>query len=507
LPSDVVPTGLRAHLRLAIACVAALAIVGTLGWMWMASRLPSSYSAMSMGTVDTGGAPAVGLAAHGHGSAQAGSSAGSARDVTTLVEEQTGRPDVTLTLTARREKLTLGPGLAPTAYTLNGTTPGPTLHARQGDLVEVRFVNESVPDGATLHWHGIDVPNAADGVAGVTQDAVAMGESHTYRFVARDAGTYWYHSHQVSHEQVLKGLLGGVVIAPANDAARADHDVVALSHVYSGRKTINGKLGDSRVVAAPGETVRVRVINSDNGLVPVWVSGAAYRLLAVDGTDVVDPAEVTGRSVLVPAGGRADLGVVVPRDGSAVRVEFPGAALVVGPEGSSGTATRAPADRVDLLTYGKPAPLGFDPEDADRRFEYSIGRRPGFVAGKPGMHWSINGKLYPNIPMFVVAEGDTVRVRIENNSSESHPMHLHGHHVLVLSRDGVEATGSPWWTDSLEVGAGESYDVAFVADNPGIWSDHCHNLPHAKEGLIAHLMYEGVTTPFRLGKDTGNSPD
>jgi FtsP/CotA-like multicopper oxidase with cupredoxin domain len=109
--------------------------------------------------------------------------------------------------------------------------------------------------------------------------------------------------------------------------------------------------------------------------------------------------------------------------------------------------------------------------------------------------------------MFMVAEGDVVRMRISNSSGETHPMHLHGHHVLVLARDGVEATGSPWWTDSLEVRNGESFDIAFVADNPGIWMDHCHNLPHAKEGLIAHLMYEGVTTPYRLGRNTGNSPE
>ena len=60
-------------------------------------------------------------------------------------------------------------------YTLNGTSPGPTLTAKQGELVEVRLRNESVSDGITLHWHGLDVPNAMDGVAGVTQDAVLEG--------------------------------------------------------------------------------------------------------------------------------------------------------------------------------------------------------------------------------------------------------------------------------------------------------------------------------------------
>jgi FtsP/CotA-like multicopper oxidase with cupredoxin domain len=109
--------------------------------------------------------------------------------------------------------------------------------------------------------------------------------------------------------------------------------------------------------------------------------------------------------------------------------------------------------------------------------------------------------------MFVVAEGDVVRMRVTNRSGEVHPMHLHGHHGVVLSRNGVSATGSPWWTDSLNVGNGETYDIAFVADNPGIWMDHCHNLPHAQEGLVAHVMYEGVTTPFTIGGSVANKPE
>ena len=71
---------------------------------------------------------------------------------------------------------------------------------------------------------------------------------------------------------------------------------------------------------------------------------------------------------------------------------------------------------------------------------------------------------------------------ITNDSGDVHPMHLHGHHAVVLSRNGVAATGSPWWVDSLNVADGETYDIAFVADNPGIWMDHCHNLDHARDG-------------------------
>jgi hypothetical protein len=67
------------------------------------------------------------------------------------------------------------------------------------------------------------------------------------------------------------------------------------------------------------------------------------------------------------------------------------------------------------------------------------------------MWWTINGHLFPDVPMFVVREGDVVRMRISNHSGEAHPMHLHGHHAVVLARDGRSATGSPWWTDSLTV--------------------------------------------------------
>lgn len=115
--------------------------------------------------------------------------------------------------------------------------------------------------------------------------------------------------------------------------------------------------------------------------------------------------------------------------------------------------------------------------------------------------------MVPHVPMYMVREGDRVAMRITNASGEAHPMHLHGHHLTVVARNGVPATGAPWVVDSLDVGHGETYDVVFLADNPGIWMDHCHNLPHAVEGLMTHLMDEGVTTPFLLGTASGNEPE
>jgi FtsP/CotA-like multicopper oxidase with cupredoxin domain len=478
---------LRERWRLWAACAATAAVVLPLGWLWQASLLPDSYDMADMGYADWGGGP-VPEGGHdhhgGHGTA-----------VADLTADRDRPADVTATLTVREDE---------DGYTVNGSSPGPLLEATVGDLVEVTLVNENVTDGTTLHWHGIDVPNAADGVAGVTQDAVAAGAEHVYRFVVDRPGTFWYHSHQVSHEQVQRGLLGAIVVHPGTpDPAVLDE--LAVLHSYEEGPTLNGDPGTTTLDADPGQQVRLRVVNTDNGMASVWVTGAAYQVLAVDGTDVNAPADVEGLAYGVPAGGRVDLGIEVPEGG--VRIDFGGAALVLGEDPTDGEATAVPREFVDLLSYGEPAEVGFDPAQADRRFEYRIGRRPGFLDGRPGLWWTVNGGLFPDVPMYMVSEGDVVVFRIENDSPDAHPMHLHGHHAVVLSRDGVPATGSPWWVDSLEVKTGETYEIAFVADNPGLWMDHCHNLPHAAEGLVAHLMYAGVTSSFEVGGDVGNEPE
>jgi len=172
---------LRRHLRTVAALTAALAILGPLAFLWWTSRIPDTYSAMEMGYVDLGGGPgATEHADMAH--------APDAVDLSTLTGPRTGEPDVATTLTARRDDVAIVDGPTVQGYTLNGSSPGPEIRATVGDLVEVRLVNESVPDGVSLHWHGVDVPAAEDGVAGVTQDAVAQGGTHVYRFVAEDAG-------------------------------------------------------------------------------------------------------------------------------------------------------------------------------------------------------------------------------------------------------------------------------------------------------------------------------
>ena len=159
----------------------------------------------------------------------------------------------------------------------------------------------------------------------------------------------------------------------------------------------------------------------------------------------------------------------------------------------------------DPATYGAPAaPV---PRRFDRRFTVDIGRRLGFFEGGVhfGWQWTINGKTFPRMPMYMLRRGETVEFSFSNHSTLAHPMHLHGHHMLVFARDGRRIT--PWWSDTLEIGNGERYDVAVFAGNPGVWMFHCHNLPHAAHGLVTHVSYEGVATPFEMGSDSGNEPE
>ncbi|HET7387850.1 MAG TPA: multicopper oxidase family protein [Nocardioidaceae bacterium] len=490
------------RVRLLAAVLASIAVVVPLGLLWWSSLPPSAYSVMDMGYADYGGGPHD----HAMGATADGSGAGGTVSVADLTEHTSRPADVLVHLVARKQSVRLADGRLIDGYTLNGSTPGPQITVTVGQLVEVHVHNESVPDGITVHWHGVDVPNAEDGVAGVTQDAIPVGGDFTYRFAAPHVGTYWYHSHQVSHEQVAGGLFGALVVLPKHPE-RDVRDFTALAHSYDGIPTVNGRPHGTTVEASPGQTVRVRLVNTDNVPLLAW-SDAAYRLVAVDGYAVHDPGTVTGRTVEVPAGGRADVQVTAPADGSATRVNVgPSTWLTIGPAGATSRPVPVPDRALDLLAYGTSAPLPFDPGKPDRRFVYDIGRRVGLMDGKPGFWWTVNGHLFPDMPMFVVRRRDVVLIRISNHSGVVHPMHLHGHHAVVLARNGVRSTGSPWWVDSLDVDDGDSYQIAFLADNPGIWMDHCHNLEHATQGLVTHLMYEGVTEPFRVGGPSHNHPE
>jgi FtsP/CotA-like multicopper oxidase with cupredoxin domain len=471
-----------------------LGLVGWLGVSWYDSRLPSTYSAMELGLADYGGGPAEDHAAHPHVSLE-------------TLKGPRGKPDHRVTLVAKEAEIALASGRTIDAWTFNGQVPGPEIRVRQGDLVETTLVNEDIDEGVTIHWHGVDVPNAEDGVAGVTQNAVMPGERYVYRFRAEQLGTFWYHSHQVSSKQVRRGLYGGFVIEPRKPT-RGALDLAAIAHDFGGTTAIGRHDGVQRR-PVPAETpVRLRLVNSNNSPERFILTGAPFRVVAIDGTDLNGPTPIEGRTLNLGGGARYDLAFVMPAGPVRLGVVGSSTALVLGGPDDADLPEPAVGDEFDPLGYGRPKPtLLRSTTQFDRTFVLDIGKRIGFIDGRPGYHWSINGKLHPKTPMYMVRRGDLVKMRIVNSSGALHPMHLHGHHVLVLSRDGKAATGSPWWVDTLNVLRDEEYEVAFRADNPGVWMDHCHNLQHAADGLTTHLAYEGVMTPFRIGDGPGNHPE
>jgi FtsP/CotA-like multicopper oxidase with cupredoxin domain len=421
-----------------------------------------------------------------------------------------GEPDRRFTLTAEYKTVQLDSGVMMEAWTFNGQLPGPELRMQQGELVEVTLINKDIEGGATVHWHGLDVPNAEDGVAGVTQNAVLPGETYTYRFIAEQAGTYWYHSHQHSAEAVKKGLFGALIVGQSNKPF-AEKDITVMTHTWKGGKTSFGSKDDiQQEQTAPGTPVRLRLINTDDWVMRQFaVVGTPFKVVAIDGTALHEPTDLTDTRLQLTTGGRYDITFTMPDHQVFLSVGGTSKRGILFSQNGSGTAPNIPNGQVfSPVAYGSPQATLFDSSSTfDREFNMILDNKFGFYNGSFGTLYTINGELFPHTPMYMVKEGDLVKTTITNRGMVEHPMHLHGHHMLVLSRNGLAVSGSPWWSDTLSVAPGESYVVAFRADNPGIWMDHCHNLTHAVIGMSMHLAYEGVTSPFETGDATHNHPE
>jgi FtsP/CotA-like multicopper oxidase with cupredoxin domain len=446
-----------------------LAVAGTLGatalsWRVLGGRasrtvLAVAVAALVIGTglvVAPGAAPA---APHTHGYP-------AARPV--------GEPTKRFTLTAASATVSVS-GRPVAAWAFNGQVPGPELTATVGDVLEVTLRNTDIARGVTLHWHGYDVPNDQDGVPGLTQAAVLPGQQFVYRFRADQAGTYWYHTHEASDVGVRMGLYGVLVVhrTPATGV-----DVTVPVHTLAGRT-----LPEPRTKQVPaGEPVRLRLLNTDSTTHRYALAGTAFRVAAIDGSDLAGPTSLVDTAVRIPAGGRYDLVFSAPAGPVGLFVD---GRLVY----STGPVTAATGGWpvLDPLGYGAAAPVPWS--RFDREFTLVLDRGLDLHGLLPRYAHTVNGAADPDIPVEVVHLGDIVRFTIVNRSLVVHPWHLHGHRVLVLSRDGKPATGSPLWLDSFDVRPGEVWEVAFPADNPGVWANHCHNLAHAEAGMMLHLMY------------------
>lgn len=286
-----------------------------------------------------------------------------ARTVTEKTAVLTGKE---ITLTAKASSQELAPGKTVPVWTFNNSVPGPQIRVKQGDTVTIHLKNE-LPEPTSIHWHGLPVPNPMDGIPGVTQNAVQPGKSFTYTFKADVPGTYWYHSHQDSVNQLDRGLYGSIIVE-ARDESKADRDYTLVldewissgttmpdrnmsgntpadnsgmagmdhskmnmggsgSHsTESGTKespsmdmdhdmsmydlfTINGKSGPlvEKLPVKQGEKVRIRLVNAGYLSHQIHLHGHDFQITATDGQPINQPGILRDHVISVAPGERYDI--------------------------------------------------------------------------------------------------------------------------------------------------------------------------------------------------------
>jgi len=417
-------------------------------------------------------------------------------------------------------------------WAYNGTVPGPLLRVKRGAKLKVTLENQ-VTDATSLHWHGIRLPNAMDGVPGLTQKPVMRGESFVYEFEAKDSGTFWYHPHWKSYEQVERGLYGALVVeevAPPQvdrdvlwvlddwrltPEAKISADFASIFDVsHAGRLgntvTVNGKIAEEFAVRH-GERIRLRLVNVANARIFGLRFGTmAPWLVATDG-HATQPHPLSGNRLVLGPGMRADLIVDcggIPGERVTVTDDFyPRQAYrlldFVYPEAPS-VREKVPPTPIALAPNALPQPDlaaaerhaiqfggGMMGNLGEAEFQGKrLSMRKIFVEHK--MAWAVNGKVvgeHDHAPMLSLKQGRSYIFAMENDTAWHHPMHLHGHTFLVVARNGNRVARTEW-RDTVLMNPKERVDIAFVADNPGDWMFHCHVLEHQAGGMMAVVRVE-----------------
>ncbi|RUW60736.1 multicopper oxidase family protein [Mesorhizobium sp. M7A.F.Ca.US.008.03.1.1] len=413
-------------------------------------------------------------------------------------------------------------------WAYDGMVPGPTLRVQQGRPVRISVVN-ALDESTTVHWHGIRLPNAMDGVPGLTQAPIKPGESFTYEFTPPDAGTFWYHPHADSLQQIGRGLAGALVVEEA-DPIVVDRDLLwtlqdwrltkdgqiapgfgsMMDAAMSGRVgnivTINGAPPGDQTVRA-GERVRLRLVNAALArMMALRFEGHRPIIVAIDGQPCEPREPQGGRIVLAPA---MRIDVVLDLQGD------PGSRHAVTDDFYDGLAYT-----LTSFVYSSEPPLRANPLDAPVRLpanplpipnladavRQEIVLQGGMMGGgklkgvggmvgmaMPGMNggpaWAINGMSMTGdghagmAPLFTLQRGASCRLTMRNETAWWHPMHIHGFSLSLLARNG-ESVPHGQWQDTVLLAPKDTLECAFVADNPGDWMLHCHVTDHQMAGLM-----------------------
>jgi len=419
----------------------------------------------------------------------------------------------------------IGKNAKPTeVWTYNGLVPGTEIRVKQGDEVRVRLVNK-LTEPTTIHWHGIRIRNDMDGVPGLTQEPVLPGQSFDYKFAVPDAGTFWYHTHSRSWEQMEKGLYGTLIveeIEPQNyardislvidDWRLTDEGQIDVSsfgnmmdHSHAGRYgnwiTVNGQ--DQPKIGLPrGDLVRLRLINTCNSrILSLQVPDLNAHIIAVDGQPI-NPKKNGGEVLQLGPAQRIDLSV----EANSTTPDLP-ALTAFSSRGESIKIASFDIQTTSGADYGKykiptslpPNPLSTDLDlsqaiRAELRMEGGAmghmvkaiykgeSRDIGYLV-RSGQAWAFNGIVgMTDNPLLAALKGQTVLIEMINDTAWPHAMHLHGHHFRALERNKKPINGAPW-TDTFLISRGETVLIGFVADNPGKWLFHCHMLEHQASGM------------------------
>jgi plastocyanin len=200
-------------------------------------------------------------------------------------------------ITAKVVDWEVEPGKTVRAWTYNGMVPGPWIKVSSGDKVKM-VVKNDLPQSTVVHFHGIDVPNAMDGVPDVTQPPIKPGDTFTYEFTARGPALGMYHSHHYADHQVPDGLFAVFQIddvpLPAGVGPVAQEVPMVLNDAGAIGLSLNGKAfpATAPVMAKVGETVLIDYQNEGLGMHPMHLHGIPQLVIAKDGFPLPQPYKV-----------------------------------------------------------------------------------------------------------------------------------------------------------------------------------------------------------------------